>query len=307
MEIHFAPLQGYTEAVYRNAHAEIFGGADAYYTPFVRQEKGEFRNKDIREINVANNNVPRLIPQLIATNRDEAETIIHFFTAQGYKEIDLNMGCPFPLITKTGKGCGILPHPERVADIVSIIEEYPELSFSIKMRLGMESVEEAVALLPLLNRTRLKHITLHPRTGRQQYKGICDKEAFARFAKACEHPLIYNGDITSAQQALELKNEFPFLKGIMIGRGLLSNPALATEIKTGEALSEKELYHKVHQLHETIFTHYQSCLHGEAQLMSKLKPIWDYLLPNAEKRLRKRVCKANKTEAYLHAVKELLL
>ena len=48
--IHFAPLQGYTDSVYREAHTRVFGGVDTYYTPFVRIEKGGFRNKDLKDI-----------------------------------------------------------------------------------------------------------------------------------------------------------------------------------------------------------------------------------------------------------------
>lgn len=57
LPIHFAPLQGYTEAIYRNAHDAFFGGVDTYYTPFVRLEKGNFRRRDVRGIEPENNGV----------------------------------------------------------------------------------------------------------------------------------------------------------------------------------------------------------------------------------------------------------
>ena len=97
LPIHFAPLQGYTEAFYRNAHAAVFGGIDTYYTPFVRIEKESFRNKDIREIDFANNHVPHLVPQLIAPSAEKAETILSLFIEKGYGEADINLGCPFPI------------------------------------------------------------------------------------------------------------------------------------------------------------------------------------------------------------------
>ena len=65
LPIHFAPLQGYTDVIYRNAHAACFGGIDTYYTPFVRLEKGSFRHRDIRGIEPGNNQVSHLIPQLL--------------------------------------------------------------------------------------------------------------------------------------------------------------------------------------------------------------------------------------------------
>lgn len=79
LPIHFAPLQGYTDAFYRNAHAACFGGIDSYYTPFVRLEKDGFRNKDVREIAPESNQVPHLVPQLIATSIEKAETILSLF------------------------------------------------------------------------------------------------------------------------------------------------------------------------------------------------------------------------------------
>ena len=106
LPIHFAPLQGYTEAFYRNAHAACFGGIDSYYTPFVRLEKDGFRNKDVREIAPESNQVPHLVPQLIATSIEKAETILSLFIEKGYKEADINLGCPFPLLAKRHNGSG---------------------------------------------------------------------------------------------------------------------------------------------------------------------------------------------------------
>ena len=82
LPIHLAPLQGYTEAAYRNAHAAVFGGVDVYHTPFVRIDRGEFRHKDVRDILPENNRVPHLIPQLIASEMDKTERIIALFLSK---------------------------------------------------------------------------------------------------------------------------------------------------------------------------------------------------------------------------------
>lgn len=138
LPIHFAPLQGYTEVFYRNAHAACFGGIDTYYTPFVRLEKGGFRHRDVRGIEPGNNQVAHLIPQLIAPSFEKAEKILSLFIEKGYKEVDINIGCPFPMLAKRHNGSGILPYPEEVQALLSLITEYPQISFSIKMRLGWE-------------------------------------------------------------------------------------------------------------------------------------------------------------------------
>lgn len=152
LPIHFAPLQGYTDVIYRNAHAACFGGIDTYYTPFVRLEKGGFRHRDVRGIEPGNNQVPHLIPQLIAPSFEKAEKILSLLIEKGYKEVDINMGCPFPMLAKRHNGSGILPYPEEVQALLSwLITEYPQISFSIKMRLGWEDPEECLKLAPIIN------------------------------------------------------------------------------------------------------------------------------------------------------------
>lgn len=162
LPIHLAPLQGYTEAAYRNAHAAVFGGVDVYHTPFVRIDRGEFRHKDVRDILPENNRVPHLIPQLIASEMDKTERIIALFIEQGYREMDINLGCPFPMLAKRQCGSGMLPHPDKVEALLKQIEQYPDVSFSVKMRLGWEKPDECLTLLPLLNAAPLTEITRSP-------------------------------------------------------------------------------------------------------------------------------------------------
>ena len=149
--IYAAPLQGFTEAAWRNAHEQTFGGVDAYYTPFIRLEKGEIRNKDKREVLPQQNTVSHLIPQLVASEPEELNQLAGFLASQGYREIDVNMGCPFPLIANRGKGSGILPYPEKVAALLDAMRQLPEIRFSVKMRLGWLHADEWKQVLPLLN------------------------------------------------------------------------------------------------------------------------------------------------------------
>ena len=135
LPIHFAPLQGYTEAIYRQAHARIFGGIESYYTPFVRVDHGQIRKKNIIKIALENNRGVQLIPQLIAPDVDKMEQIIALFIEKGYKNVDINLGCPFPLLAKRHNGSGMLPYPEEVREMLSPhILKHPVLQFSLKMR-----------------------------------------------------------------------------------------------------------------------------------------------------------------------------
>lgn len=305
--LYAAPLQGFTESAWRNAHAQVFGGVDAYYTPFVRLEKGGIRNKDRRELLPAGNSVPRLIPQLVAAGPDEFRILVEQVAGWGYREIDLNMGCPFPLIVNRKKGSGLLPFPDKVAALLRQMEAFPEIRFSIKMRLGWEHNDEWKEILPLLNGSCVRQLTLHPRIGKQQYKGTIDREAFSAFYEACRLPLVYNGDLRTPDEMQEILQSYPRLEGLMLGRGLLANPALAADFRQGSPSSVSDLHRKVGQMHRLICAEYARTLEGgEAQILQKLKTFWDYCLPDLDKKARKAILKSNRLDAYLRAVDEAL-
>ena len=303
LPIHFAPLQGYTEAIYRQAHARIFGGVESYYTPFVRVEHGEIRKKDMREITLENNRGVQLIPQLIAPDVDKMELIIALFIEKGYKNVDINLGCPFPILAKRHNGSGILPYPEEVKTLLGIVVKYPQIRFSVKMRLGWENPEECLAIAPLLNDLPLRQVTMHPRLGKQQYKGDVDLEGFAAFQSVCKHPLIYNGDIKRREDILRIQEQFPMLAGVMIGRGLLANPALALEYKENRTLSANEMRNKLHSMHTSVYSQYAAQLEGgEGQLLNKMKTFWEYLAPGADRKLLKAIHKSGTFQKYNQAV-----
>lgn len=302
--LHFAPLQGYTEAPYRDAHASVFGGIDTYYTPFVRIERGEFRRKDTRDIEPENNHVAHLVPQLIASDVEKAKTILALFIEKGYREVSINLGCPFPILAKRHNGSGMLPYPEEVKALLAMVEQHPEIRFSVKMRLGWESPEECLALAPLLNALPLEHVALHARLGKQQYKGEVDLDAFAAFAEVCQKPLIYNGDLLTVEDIQRIEKRFPQLAGIMIGRGLLANPALAMEYKTGVSLSPEQLREKLRTLHATVYARYEGQLQGgDEQMLHKIKPFWDYLEPALDRKVWKAIHKSGSLNKYQAAVR----
>lgn len=308
LPIHFAPLQGYTEAIYRQAHARIFGGVESYYTPFVRVERGEIRRKDMREITPENNRDVRLIPQLIAPDVDKMELIMALFIEKGYTEVDINLGCPFPILAKRHNGSGMLPYPEEVRTLLtSATENHPDIRFSVKMRLGWESPEECLALVPMLNELPLAHVIMHPRLGKQQYKGDIDLNAFEAFYNECRHPLVYNGNLLTVEDIHRVTERFPGLAGVMIGRGLLANPALALEYRQGQALDAKEWQEKLRLFHADVFAQYGNLLEGgDKQLLTKMKTFWEYLLPEGDRKAKKAIHKANKLETYQAAVNNLL-
>lgn len=306
-KIHFAPLQGYTDAVYRQVHAQVFDGVETYYTPFVRIEKDGFRNKDLRDIAPERNQDTPVVPQLIAATASEFRHLATLFQEKGYQQADINMGCPFPMQARLHRGAGILPYKEEAFAVLQTISEFPGMRFSVKLRLGWQEADDVFALLPAINTLPLTHVTLHPRIGTQQYKGSIDHDNFTRFYEACEHPLFYNGDLNSLEAIGQTFSRYPRLNGVMLGRGLLSAPWLAEEYTSGKPLPEADKKDRLLRFHSLLFEKYSTALEGgDHQVLSKMKTLWDYLLPDAEKRLRKKVLKSNQLSIYLQAVKELL-
>ena len=304
MKIYSAPLQGFTEAVWRNVHAAVFGGIDGYYTPFLRYEHGEIRNKDIRDIERKNNSVENLVPQVIAATPDEMRPLLNLIAGEGYSRVDINMGCSFPLQMRKRHGAGLLPYPELVAELMKEVAQHPDVSFSVKMRLGCNSKDEWKELMPILNDAPLRHVTMHPRLGIEQYKKPVDVDAFTEFYTACKHPVIYNGDLNSLADINRVEQLFPGLKGIMLGRGLLANPALGVEYRTGRELTNAELGNLVRQMHDALMRELTPRLQGNTQFLSKMKPYWEYLLPDMLKRDKKAILKATTIEKYMNAVND---
>lgn len=287
----FAPLQGYTDFVYRRAHHECVGGVDEYYTPFMRIVKGEVRKKDLRDADPATNEGVPTVPQVIARDGDEFARLCETLQTQGWGRIDLNMGCPFPMQVKAGRGSGLLQHPYRIEEIQKEMQRRPEVAFSAKMRLGQEGMDEGLAVMPIINEMPLLHVTLHPRLGRQQYKGEVDREAFERFMEICKHPIVYNGDITTIEEVHKLQQRWPDLKGVMLGRGLLARPWM---------FSDKEPRKVLMSMHDIVYRHAVENLCGDSQILSRLHAFWEYLdMPHKQK---KAIMKATMLPRYREAV-----
>lgn len=288
-KILFAPMQGYTEAFYRKAHAKVIGGIDEYYAPFMRLEKRALRGSDMFDTEPERNRGIAVVPQVLVREAEEARILLGYLHGRGYRRIDFNFACPFPKVAAHGYGAGIIENPEAVEKVLEAAGEYPEVSFSVKIRSGLRDAEAAIRLLPVLNRFSLCKIVYHPRTGEQQYGGVPDYQQYKRFAGGCECPVVYNGDIRGVSDAIGYVQ-------IMLGRGLLANPLLGMEIKGGKPSMEiLRVFHQELMVNCSVYE----------QPLLKLKTVWDYFLPNAEKRLRKKVLKSRTLDEYREASEAL--
>ena len=306
MKIYFAPLQGYTDAAYRRFHNEIFGGCiSAYYAPFMRVEHGAPRAKDLKDIAPANNLGVELVPQIIVKDTSELNVLVPSIISQGYNHIDINMGCPFPLQVKKGRGAGLLSNPNAVKLILGDLVRYKDVSFSVKMRLGNDDVDQWKDIAPILNDAQLSHITIHPRIAIQQYKGMVLMDSFYEFYHQIKHPIIFNGDIIHPSQIEYLVTEYPRLKGVMIGRGLLTNPALAMEYLENVQLDLEQRISKILEIHNKLFAYYASKLQGDSHLLTKMKTFWDYSEPIIGHKTYKLIHKASSLSKYKEVITQI--
>ena len=305
MEIHFAPLQGYTDFEYRRIHARHCTGVNVYYTPFIRWEKGGVRDKDIKDILPENNEGIRLIPQLICSDTDEFNRLADVVQEHDYEEMDLNMGCPAPMQTKLNRGSGILPHPLLVESMMKEIARRPEVNFSAKMRLGLDTAEEWKELTGILNSSCLKHLTIHPRIGKQMYKGEVRMDCFQEMIEALRIPIIYNGDISSIEDMEKLSTSFPYLHGMMLGRGLLARPTLAQEYLQGKEMPEQERMEKILAMHEDMLDYCTRKYKIDSQILLHIHAFWEYQECQIGRKAWKKIMKAGSMKNYLEAIRQI--
>lgn len=230
-----APMQGLTELMFRKAYWHCFPGAlDLSVSPFLSLTHGNLADawKKIDDVIPSNNadSIP-VIPQILGKEQVEFIDLANRLFDVGYTEVNWNIGCPMRRVTAKHRGSGILPYPDEVHTLLDRVIPNLKPRLSVKMRLGLNVKEEIFALVPILNDYPLASVTVHPRTGRQQYSGQVDLDTFELVYKQFNTRVIYNGDICSTVFFRQLRQRFPQIEDFMIGRGILYDPTLPLKIK----------------------------------------------------------------------------
>ena len=227
-----SPLQGFTDFRFRNAFHKYFGGIDTFYSPYIRlQGKMVIKNSYHNDLLPENNEVPEIIPQVITNDVEEFLFVAKYVQELGYKELNWNLGCPYPMVTKSGMGSGLICNPTRIDEVLNRVHSETDIVVSMKMRMGYENCSEILDAFPVLDKYPIKNIAIHARIGKQLYKGSVDLDAFQRCTENTRHKLYYNGDITSVSRFHEMQERFPTINHWMIGRGLIADPFLPSMIK----------------------------------------------------------------------------
>ena len=356
-QLYFAPLEGITGFAYRNVHHSLFEGADKYFSPFVAPNyTHHIKTREAEDISPANNAGIPLVPQILSNRPDDFLWAAGELYAMGYREINLNLGCPMPTVVRKGRGSGqlrdldaldrfleqicrgmeaygisagaMIPEcpgqdplrKEETADtscaeansgpgksIHGKTEDRP-LRFTIKTRIGIDAADaarNARRLLEIYNRYPVAELTVHPRTQKDLYGGRPDLEIFQMFLENSSHPLVYNGDIFTPEDYRCFVERFPQCRALMMGRGLIANPALAREIRGGGPLRKEELK----AFHDAVFAALQSTLPGPSPLLGKMKELWFYMGRNFADadRYLKEIRKAGNITRYQAAVRTLFV
>lgn len=285
-----APLQGVTDNVWRMAQHEVFGGVDAYYAPFMRVERGEVRRKDLRDVDPERNVGVTLIPQILACQPDHALMMVDALQQMGYNRIDINLGCPFPPIALHRKGSGLLAYPELAEALFKALATADGVAYSVKMRLGWDRNDQWRDVLPMMGIIKPVHIAVHPRIGKQQYKGELDMEQFEALLAASTWPVVYNGGLRTVEDIREIVERYPSLAAVMVGSGLAANPGMFAPD------AHPDDYRRFHDLLVDGYT--EQLNGGEAQLVRHLQDIWQTFLPGTGRKLFKAIRKSRTLEQY---------
>lgn len=229
-----APMQGLTEVMFRRVYEECFPGAIALaVSPFLSLTHGNLADawEKIEDVLPENNrgSMP-VVPQILGKEPDEFITLANRLFDLGYHEVNWNMGCPMRKVAAKHRGSGILPYPDEVRHILETIMPQLKPALSVKVRLGLKDPEEIFRLVPVFNDFPLASVTVHPRLGRQQYNGHPDLDTFARLLPLIKAPVVYNGDILTGADARRIRERFPQVTDLMVGRGVLYRPTLPLDI-----------------------------------------------------------------------------
>ena len=311
MQIYFAPLEGITGYVFRNAYAKYYGGVDKYFTPFISPHTKKLMDtREKRDILPENNKGLYIVPQVLT---NQAEDLIdlakQLHEDYGYEEINLNLGCPSKTVTTKGKGSGFLEYPERMEEFFDRYFKASDVKLSIKTRIGYWEVEEAQRLLNLYERFPFEEVIIHPRLGSEMYKGTPHYDVFENYLERSKHSLCYNGDINSLEQLQSLDSKWEKCDKFMLGRGLIARPGMLQGSGSCENISqltsiERE---KFQNFHDELVEGYYAYMCEDRNTLFKMKELWTWwavMFPGQEKTLKK-IKKVTTLQEYKQLMKSL--
>ena len=329
MQLYLAPLEGITTYVYRKAYEHHFGGVDRYFTPFIVNKK--MAKKEIEGILPENNPGKKLIPQIMSNKAEDFVAVAKEIATYGYDTVNLNLGCPSGTVVSKKRGAGFLAYPDELDVFLSEVYEKCPIKISIKTRIGLEDENEWEKILSIYEKYPMEELIIHPRLRSDFYKGAIRKDAFAKALAQIKVPICYNGEINSVEDYVKMKEEFPQVERVMLGRGILRHPELVAQIRSYEAgcsideakrkmlfdcreeavmnatlqeTTSDEWKKRMRGFHDEAYAGYREIMSGDRNTLFKMKELWSYMgdsFPGSEKQI-KQIKKANHLREYEIAV-----
>ena len=275
MRYYFAPMEGVTGAVYRRTHHDYFPGIDKYFMPFITPTaNGRLTPRQKRDVAPEVNAGVPAVPQLLTKSAEDFIWAANALFDMGYREVNLNLGCPSGTVTAKGKGAGFLGDPDALDRFLDAVFSACRGAVSVKTRLGLRDPAEFDRLLGIYNRYPVAELTIHPRVRQDFYKGNVREADFAAAFPRCRMPVCYNGDVVSEADAAAVEERYPAVQAVMIGRGLIADPSLVTRLTGGPRADKRTL----EAFHNTLYARYCEAFGDRRIAMLRMKEIWFYHL-----------------------------
>jgi tRNA-dihydrouridine synthase B len=224
-----APMQEVTDGPFWTL-VHKYGGADVYWTEYFRVHSTSTPEKRIVEAITRNTTGRPVIAQMIGNDIPELVRTAKVLQQLPVAAIDLNLGCPAPIVYRKCAGGGLLREPQRIDAILGALRDAVRIKFTVKTRLGFASVDEFDELLALFSKHALDALTVHARTVAQMYRLPVHYERIRQAVDTMRCPVIANGHVYSAAQAQDLIARTG-ARGLMIGRGVIRSPWLFNQIR----------------------------------------------------------------------------
>lgn len=304
MKYYFAPMEGITGYIYRQVHHQFFPGIDKYFTPFLTPgSKKLMTPKELRDILPDNNEGYHLVPQILTNQAQDFIRLAEELREYGYEEVNLNLGCPSGTVTAKKKGSGFLEFPAQLEKFLDEVFENLDMKISVKTRIGKDEPEEFTELLRIYNRFPLEELIVHPRIQSDYYKNEPRMEQFQEAVRCSQNSLCYNGDLFTKARCEKFFEEYPSIEKVMLGRGLLVNPALVQQVQKGTVLEKATLK----AFHDKLCEEYIEVMSGDKNVLFKMKELWFYmgnLFADNQKYLKK-IKKSQHLKEYQAIVEEM--
>jgi len=302
----FAPMEGITGRLFRLRHYEYFGGADRYFTPFVSPNQHHvFSSKELGDVLPDGNGAVPIVPQILTKNAEDFLWCAREMKHMGYREVNLNCGCPSGTVAAKGKGAGMLEDLGKLEAFLDTVFEKVRVDVSVKTRLGLVEDEEFWPVLELFSRYPLSQLIVHPRVQKDFYKGRARVNVFEEAMGRTALPLGYNGDLSGAEACRAFVEKHGEIKSVMVGRGLLCDPALFQKCRGGPAADKERLQ----AFYEALFEDYCEAFHSVKNALRPMKELWNFqlrLFAGEEKhRLSKALRKCTDGGEYRESVKRI--